>query len=127
MRTRRLQLLVGLLAPALLATTALADSHGSSSPEVMIVTGKHWVESDERAKIGYLYGAANVVHIERGMQGDNVPGDRDSLVPVLVRGLNGKSIDEVKVDVDNWYADNPDQIDRPVIETIYMEFALPNS
>jgi hypothetical protein len=110
-----------------LATVALADSHGSSDPPVMLVTGKHWVESDERAKVGYLYGAANFAHIEHAMQGDNVPGDRDSLVPVLVRGLDGRSVDEVKADLDNWYADNPDQIDRPVIETIYMEFALPNS
>ena len=61
------------------------------------------------------------------MHGDDVPGDRDSLVPVLVRGMDGKTIDEVKMELDAWYANNPDRLERPVLETIWYELALPNS
>ncbi len=116
---------IGFLVIALFSTAGLADGHASADGE--LITGKRWMQSDERAKIGFLYGVANFAEIEQAMQAESPPADRDSLVPVLVRGLDGKKINAVKDELDQWYKDHPDQIDRPLIEVLYMELALPNS
>lgn len=126
MITEKLRFMTGLVGVALLTSVA-TTAHAQSATEVVLVNGTHWTESDERAKIGFLYGIGNFAHVERAMYGDNMPGDKDSLVPVLYRGLDGRPMSEIKDALDKWYQDNPDRIDRPVIETIYFELALPNS
>lgn len=126
MKTRKLGLVAGLLGTVVLATLSWT-AHAADEMRVMLITGENWVSSSENGKIGFLYGIENFAEIEQAMHGDKVPGDTDSLVPVLVRGLDGKSVDDVKRELDQWYADNPDQLDRPVLETIWFELALPNS
>ena len=131
MTTRRLQLAGGMLGIVLLAgtTTAALGQHLSENEELMVrlINGNHWVESDEKAKIGYLYGLENFAEVEQAMHGDNVPADDASLVPVLVRGLSGKSVEDVMEELDAFYAAHPEKLERPVLETIYLELALPNS
>ncbi len=125
MRVLSLRTVLAFTAAAFLATAASADNHGAT--KVRIITGTDWVASDERAKVGFLYGVANFVEVEHAMYGDKMPGDRESLVPVLVRGMGDRTIEDVKDDLDAWYSQNPDRLDRPLIETIWYELALPNS
>ena len=47
-------------------------------------------------KRGYLIGMANVLQVETAYQGGNAPPDAQSLVPRVVKGLRGQTLDTVR-------------------------------
>jgi hypothetical protein len=107
---------------AVLGTTAWA-----AAEHLEIVSGKEWVSSSHEQKRAYLFGVGNVLQIERAMVGDGYQDMRgSSIVPVLLDGLSGVSLDNIVMQLDKYYADNPSQSKRPVIEVLYLEMALPN-
>jgi hypothetical protein len=93
--------------------------------EAPLVTGKHWTESSEQLKKAYLLGIANTLQVEAALQQGNPPSDAQSIVPRAGRGLRGHTIDSVRDALDRWYAAHPDQLQRPVIETIWFEIVVP--
>jgi hypothetical protein len=103
---------------AIFAGAARAD-------EVPIVTGEHWTRSSDEMKKAYLVGIANVLQIEVAYEGTNPPSNAQSLVPRLARGLKGQTLDGVRDDLNHWYAAHPDQLKRPVLETIWFEIVVP--
>ena len=108
------------------AGLALAASSGAArAQEVPIVTGEHWTTSSETVKKAYLVGLANVMQVETAYFGSNPPSDAQSFVPRMVRGLKGQTLDGVRQKLDEWYAANPGRLQRPVIETIWFEMAVP--
>ena len=113
-----------ILIPLLLAalgTTAWA------APHLEIVSGKEWVGSSLEQKRAYLFGVGNVLQIERAMVGDSYQEMRgSSIVPVLLDGLSGIPLNDIVMQLDKYYADNPAQSNRHVIEVLYLEMALPN-
>ena len=113
-----------LLLPVLLAvpgTPAWADQ------DMEIVKGEHWVKSSMEQKRAFLFGVGNVLEIEEAMAGDDYEAMRGrSIVPVLLEGLSGTSVATIVTQLDKFYADHPDQNNRPVIEVLYLEMALPN-
>jgi hypothetical protein len=110
----------------LVACTALASVAGAvRADEVPLITGRHWTESSEQLKKAYLVGIANVLQVESAYQSGNVPPDAQSTVPRFVRGLRGQTLDTVRQGLDRWYAAHPDQLQRPVIETIWFEIVVP--
>jgi hypothetical protein len=107
---------------AVLGTTAWA-----AAPHLEIVTGTEWTDSSLEQKRAYLFGVGNVLQIERAMAGDGYQDLRGrSIVPVLLDGLSGVPLDNIVMQLDKYYADNPAQSKRPVIEVLYLEMALPN-
>jgi hypothetical protein len=106
------------LALATLSANARAD-------EVPLVTGEHWTKSSDELKKAYLVGIANVAQIETAYSGANPPADGQSLVPRMVRGLKGQTLDSVREALNKWYAAHPDRLQRPVIETIWFEMVVP--
>ena len=108
------------------ASLALAASSCvARAQEVPIVTGEHWTTSSETVKKAYLVGLANVMQVETAYFGNNPPSDAQSFVPRMVRGLKGQTLDGVRQKLDEWYAANPGRLQRPVIETIWFEMAVP--
>jgi hypothetical protein len=106
---------------AVLGTTAWA------APHLEIVSGEEWVGSSMEQKRAYLFGVGNMLQIERAMAGDGYQDSRGrSIVPVLLDGLAGISLDNIVMQLNKYYADNPAQSKRPVIEVLYLEMALPN-
>ena len=95
--------------------------------EVAIVTGEHWVKSSDELKKAYLIGVANVLQIEQAYQASSPPTDAQSLVPRWAKGLKGQTLDSVRDQLNRWYAAQPDQIRRPVLETIWFEIVVPGS
>ncbi|MCU0812691.1 MAG: hypothetical protein MUE59_17015, partial [Thiobacillaceae bacterium] len=81
--------------------------------------------SSEEVKKGYLVGIANLIQIERAYSQGKPPSDSESFVPRLVKGLQGQTLDSVREGLNQWYAANPGQLQRPVIETIWFEMAVP--
>ena len=108
------------------AGTALVPlSSYAQATEIPVVTGEHWVASTETVKKAYLVGMANLVQVETAFYASNPPSDAQNFVPRLARGLKGQSLDSVRQALDKWYAANPARLNRPVVETIWFELAVP--
>ena len=113
-----------LLLPVLLAVSGPTAWGGQ---DLVIVNGEHWVSSSLEQKRAYLFGVGNVLEIEQAMAGDSYKDMRGrSIVPVLLEGLSGVGIANIVTQLDKFYADHSEQINRPVIEVLYLEMALPN-
>ncbi|HSQ81945.1 MAG TPA: hypothetical protein VLU54_12580 [Casimicrobiaceae bacterium] len=93
--------------------------------EVPLINGDQWTKSSEEMKKAYLVGIANVAQIETAYSGTSPPPDAQSIVPRLVRGLKGQTLDSVRETLNRWYAAHPDQLQRPVIETLWFEMVVP--
>src|SRR5215470_11938650 len=89
--------------------------------EVPLVTGEHWVKSTEEVKKAYLVGVANIVHVQLAYEGAAPASDAQSILPRMVKGLKGHTLDSVREGLNKWYAAHPDRLQRPVIETLWFE------
>ena len=105
--SRKLVLVLGIAVASVTATSVHAA-------EIPVVTGEHWTRSSDDVKKAYLV----------GFQG-KPPADAESFVPRLVKGLQGQTLDSVREGLNQWYAANPGKLQRPVIETIWFEMAVP--
>ena len=103
---------------------ALTWSHVGAA-DIPVITGEHWTTSSEEMKKVYLVGIANLLQIETAYHAENPPTDAQSIVPRLVKGPQGQTLGSVREGLNRWYAANPDQLQRPVIETVWFEMALP--
>ena len=90
-----------------------------------MVTGQLWTQSTDQVKKAYLIGIANAFQLEAAYEGNNPPPDGQSIVPRLMKGMKGQTLDSVREGLDKWYAANPDKLQRPVIETIWFEMVVP--
>ena len=110
------------------ACMALAMAAGSAqAQEVPVVNGDLWTKSTADVKKAYLVGIANVIQVEAAYQAANAPTNAQSLIPRANKGLQGKTLDAVREQLDRWYAANPDKLQRPVLETIWFEVIAPGT
>lgn len=100
-------------------------SFGVRAQEVPIVTGEHWTKSSADLKKAYLIGIANLIQVELAYFGSNQPSDAQSFVPRMARGLKGQTLDSVQTKLDAYYAANPAQQSRPVLEVVWAEIVVP--
>lgn len=111
---------------ALAACLALATASSiARAEEVPMITGEQWMQSSEQLKKVYLIGIANAYQVEAAYYAPKPPSDEQSLIPRFGRGLKGQTLDSVREGLNQWYAANPNQVKRPVIETIWFEMVLP--
>lgn len=118
---------VGILllsAVALLASSPVIAAEG----DLPLANGEHWVAAPEKSKMAYLVGVANFLELEHAMQGENPSQEMQgkTLVQNFVKGLSNYSIEQVVQGIDAWYAENPDQLKRPVLDLIYFKMVIPN-
>ena len=106
------------MALALLCGAARAD-------DVPMVNGEHWMRSSEEVKKAYLVGMVNIMQVETAYYSTNPPTDSQSFVPRVTKGLKGHTLDSVREGLNKWYAAHPDQLRRPVIETLWFELVVP--
>jgi hypothetical protein len=112
-------------AATLIACVALAGMCGAARAEVQLVTGEVWMRSSEEVKKAYLVGLANLTQVEASYQAANPPTDAQSIIPRAVKGMKNHTLDSVRDGLNKWYASHPDQLQRPVIETIWFEMVVP--
>jgi len=98
---------------------------GIGAAQVPVVTGEHWTRSTPDLKKAYLIGIANLIQVETAYYAANPPADGQNFVPRFAKGLQGQTLDSVRDALDKWYADNPGQQQRAVIETIWFELVVP--
>ena len=95
----------------------------ASAADIPVITGEHWTTSSAEVQKAYLIGIANLVQVETAYYAKKPPTHAQNFVPRLVKGLQGQTLDSVREGLNRWYAANPDQLQRPVIETIWFEMA----
>jgi hypothetical protein len=105
--------------------TLATVSGGARGDDIPLVTGEHWAKSSEALKKAYLVGVANIVLVETAYAQPNPPSDAQSVLPRMVKGLRGQSLDSVRDALDRWYAANPQRLQRPVLETLWFEIVVP--
>lgn len=105
--------------------TLLLVAGVANADEVPMVTGEHWTKSSDDLKKAYLIGIVNVLQVEHAYEVGTPPTDRQSLVPRMAKGLKGQTLDSVRERLNRWYAAHPDQLQRPVLETIWFEIVVP--
>jgi hypothetical protein len=121
-----MKLISRLALPALILSFGLSALPPVHASELPMATGEHWTTATEREKRAFLLGMGTILEIEHEFQADNPPAPGTSAVPPLVNGLSDYTLEGLTRNLDQWYADNPDGLERPVIEVIWTEFALPN-
>jgi hypothetical protein len=84
-----------------------------------------WQRMSADAGVTYILGLGNLVEYERHQLADSPPAMSKSFLPHLARGLSGISVNEVASRVDAYYAAHPDQLKRPVVNTIFQAIVLP--
>ena len=113
-------------AATLIACLALVAGSGvARAADTPLVNGEHWMKSSEEVKKAYLVGLANFVQVENAYQAANPPTDAQSIVPRAIKGMKNQTLDSVRDGLNKWYAGHPDQLQRPVIETIWFEMVVP--
>ncbi|HTH59033.1 MAG TPA: hypothetical protein VL689_02620 [Paraburkholderia sp.] len=105
---------------ALVTTGTIARAEG-----IPIVTGEQWVHSTDDVKKAYLVGMANLLDVERAYYASQPPPDSQDIAPRFSKGMQGQTLDGVRQGLDAWYAANPTQLRRPVIDTIWTEMVQP--
>jgi hypothetical protein len=109
-------------AAGMVLAMAFGTAHGQGVP---LATGEHWTKASDQQKKAYLVGIANVLDVEETYHAANPPSDAQSIVPRMIKGLKGQTLDSVRETLDRWYSAHPDQMQRPVIETIWFEIVVP--
>jgi hypothetical protein len=108
------------------ALLCLALTGIANATEVPVVTGKHWTQATEDQKKAFLLGMATMIMIEYNLQAKQAVPSEATVVPELVDGLSGTTFEQLMSQVDAYYQAEPDQINRPVVETIWFEMVIPN-
>ena len=93
--------------------------------DIPLVDGTHWVKSAVEVKKAYLVGVSNVIQLEVAYQADNPLPEGRSLAPRAARGMTGQTLSGALEALDRWYGAHPDQLQRPVLETIWFEMVVP--
>jgi hypothetical protein len=105
---------------------ALALTGGIAvAADIPLVDGTHWVKSTAEVKKAYLVGVSNVIQLEVAYQADNPLPEGRSLAPRAARGMTGQTLNGVLESLDRWYGAHPEQLQRPVLETIWFEMVVP--
>jgi hypothetical protein len=108
------------------ACLALAMTCGSAAAaDVPLVDGTLWTKSTDDVKKAYLVGLANMVQLEVAYNVKDPLPEKYSFSPRLAKGLTGQTLATVQEALDKWYTANPGKLQRPVLETIWFEIALP--
>lgn len=113
------------------ATEATGGSLGSPVEQF---TGKYWVETPETAKEAYLFGIESALEVEYYVSKKMAAEKSSRKMPVVtlspfekgwMKALDGVTRKEIAAQIDKWYADNPDQLARPVMNVIWYEIIKP--
>ena len=103
-------------------TVAWSNAGAAGIP---VITGEQWTASSADVQKAYLIGIANLIQVETAYYAGNPPTHAQNFVPRFAEGLQGQTLDSLREGLNRWYAGNPDQLQRPVIETLWFEMAVP--
>jgi hypothetical protein len=112
-------------ASALGVALLLSAGTVGATEEVPLVNGTHWTKSAPEVKKAYLVGLSNAILVDVAYQADNPKATMSDFSPKVAKGMKGHTLDTTLAAIDNWYAAHPEQLQRPVVETIWFEMVVP--
>lgn len=116
-----------------LETAAQPESTVSHNP-IEQFTGKYWVNSTESNKEAYLFGIESMIAMDYFIDKHNLQGKRSKNKTATVlspfekgwmEAFRDTSRKQIMDDVNKWYENNPDQMDRPVMGVLWYEVIAP--
>lgn len=123
------------LALSILASGGIAnaaDSATASKSPAELFTGEYWIKSSPENKEIYLYGIESAVDIENQIASSQAAkkGKRGmyTLSPFekgWIEAFPDTTRKEIAAEVDAWYKNHPEQLDRPVLGVIWYEVIQP--
>ena len=126
MRTKwRGTMLIALVAAMSLAT---ASTLPAQEEDVPLVEGTTWNASDDDVKAAYIIGISNFLSIEVAwqMHKGNPPTDDQTLVQDFWNHCEEITLDETIDAIDDYYKDHPDEMNKAVIDVVWVVFVKPN-
>lgn len=117
------------------AYAAESGAQASNPNPVDQFTGKYWVNSEETSKEAYLYGIESAIAIEyfinSRMAAESAKAGKKpafTLSPFekgWMEAFKDTQRKTIVAEIDKWYQEHPDQINRPVLEVIWYELIKP--
>lgn len=93
--------------------------------EMMLLDGKTWQQLSRENKLMFVWGMAHIIEFERQISQETWDPDANSFVPHLVKGLKGKTLNDVVIAIDNYYVVSTDRLDDPVVKAVVHAVVLP--
>lgn len=92
-----------------------------------LLKGTLWQKADHNAKLGFVWGVAHVILIEKVLMEEVPELRRESFVTKVIEarearikaGVAAMSMNEVVYQIDQYYKDHPDQLEVPVLKVIW--------
>lgn len=96
--------------------------------EMPVLTGDIWVKMTPDSKLAFIWGAGHVVTIEQVLMRQYPELKRESFVLKVAEANAGSTVKmrDVVTTVDNYYAQNPDKLETPVMHVIWDTMIKPN-
>lgn len=120
-------ILTGLLLVAHAFSVDSADmpESGQQVKEMPVLTGESWRQLQPDTKIAFIWGIGHVVSVEEHVVQRHPEMQRQDFVAKLAEGLRGVPMSSIVERVDNYYRQNPDDLDQPVLSVIWSEVVRP--
>jgi hypothetical protein len=96
--------------------------------EMPVLKGNTWVKMSPDEKISFLWGAGHIISIEDvlGRKNPELKKNNTFVNKVMeARGNSPMTMNEVAKRVDDFYKENPDKLDTPVMEVIWYQTIVP--
>jgi len=99
-----------------------------------LLKGDVWQKSDHNTKVGFIWGVAHVILIEKILMEEIPELRRESYVTKVLEarevrikaGTAAMTINDVVKQIDQYYKDHPDQLEAPVMKVIWDVAIKPN-
>ena len=102
---------------------AAHERPAAASGEIVLIDGELWRQLPGDAKLAFVSGVVHVVEFERNLNGNRWP--ERSFLPHFVRGLQGKTLNDVVVLIDGYYSANPARNSDPVMKAFVQTVVIP--
>ncbi len=121
------KLLVSFSAAVILAAGLIAwsDRASAESGEMLLLDGKTWQQLSPDSKLAFVWGMAHVIEFERHLAEETWDPEVKSFVPHFVKGLKGKTLNDVVIEIDNYYLVSTDRLGHPVMKAVVHTVVLP--
>jgi hypothetical protein len=121
------KLLISLSAAVVLAAGLFvwSDRARAESGEMLLLDGQTWQQLSPDSKLAFVWGMAHVIEFERHLAEETWDPDAKSFVPHFVKGLKGKTLNDVVIEIDNYYLVSTDRLGDPVMKAVVHTVVLP--
>lgn len=104
---------------------AWSDRVLAQSDEMLLLDGETWQQLSPDSKLAFVWGMAHVIEFERHLAEESWDPDAKSFVPHFVKGLKGKTLNDVVIEIDNYYLVSTDRLGDPVMKAVVHTVVLP--